>query len=139
MGACGILSGAGSTALAQQRQEARCSFESRSVCSAKGCQPLAAADSFLLVPSLEQLQQAANRPGADSPLPEIRRCDAKGCNAVSVLAAESGAFINLMTPGYVLKIATEDVSLMEIRKGGFVEAATQMLDALVSRGTCTFR
>lgn len=124
-----------STATQAPPNEVRCEYVKRHVCSETGCRPFAIGPAFLIVPSLDQIIEDA-WPGGD-PV-EVRRCDDRGCTPVSVLAVESGLFLNLTAPssGYLLKLATDTDSIAALRKGQFVELATQGLSTYLGFGTC---
>jgi hypothetical protein len=60
------------------------------------------------------------------------RCDAKGCDALSMQFAVSGDFLNIEVPGRGM--------LAKISKDGssYVEVATFMTNVIVSFGSCKF-
>lgn len=91
------------------------------------------AHSFLVIPSLEQLV-AFN--AEDDRLPEIRRCDDKGCTPVAIQPSASGAFLNMISPGYMLKLAEIGDEVSGLERGTFVEATTLWLAVYVSHGSC---
>ena len=69
-------------------------------------------------------------------VPEIRRCDDKGCTPLGIQPSSSGAFLNLSSGGYVLKLTEVTEQLAELKRGTFVEVTTQFLAAYVSYGAC---
>jgi hypothetical protein len=140
--ACGIallaFLSAGVAQAQPAREEIRCAYESRAVCGAAGCRPLAVGDEFLVMPTIDDLWGDAILWGTipSQPLPEIRRCDGKGCTPLPVVPSLSGAFLNLSGGGYLLKLVTDDLEAIGMRQGSFVEVATSMLDTYIGRGVC---
>ena len=114
--------------------EVRCEYTHRVYCNASGCMdlPIVQNKSFLIVPALDQIQRSAQS--------VVRRCDDKGCTPVNVQAAPSGVFHNLASApgGYLLKLALLTVELVDVKKGDFVEIATQNLGSFVGYGRCRF-
>lgn len=120
--------------VAQVRQEeVRCDYLRRTVCSAAGCKSIPIGKAFLVIPSLDNLNTFD--PELDK-FPEIRRCDDKGCTPVAVQPSPSGAFLNLSSGGYILKLTTTSEELSGLIRGEFVEVTTQFLTTLVSYGSC---
>lgn len=114
--------------------EIRCEYTHRVYCNASGCMdlPIQLNKSFLIVPGLDQIQRSAQN--------VVRRCDDKGCTPVDVQVAPSGMFHNLASvrAGYLLKLALLTVELVDVKKGNFVEIATQNLDSYINYGRCRF-
>lgn len=121
-----------------QVQETRCDYSARSVCEGAGCRSMSMdAGVYLLIPTLGRLMDSridAGIPGVL--LPQARRCDQRGCTAFEVRPSLSGAFLNLSSPGWLMKIAVEDEPLVKLTHGQFTEVATQMLATYVSSGIC---
>jgi hypothetical protein len=55
---------------------------------------------------------------------------------VAVQPSSSGAFLNLSSGGFVLKLTEMSEELAGLKRGDFVEVATQLLAAYVSYGAC---
>lgn len=125
------------TAGMAQPDEMKCNYTSRFSCSPKGCKPVAAEtvpQSFVIVPQLSDLRQFS----AGDELPEIRRCDAKGCSPVQIVPTEYPASMRLssMGGGYFFSITTSNLELMEAKRGQFVEVTSLFGIIFVSYGTC---
>jgi hypothetical protein len=72
-----ILAASTRVLAAQTRgDEVRCDYSKRTACTDAGCKVFPAGSAFLLIPSLERLNTFD--PEVDW-VPEIRRCDNKGC------------------------------------------------------------
>lgn len=140
----------------------RCNYTSRFACSPKGCNPLsmeALTESFLLVPELsalevwassqENLSQLSNaelkslvleweKKTKQSTLPEIRRCDSKGCGPVPILPKRTptGLDLNSVKGTYFVALSTVNLNPFQVKRGEFFEVATMLNVALVGNGTC---
>ncbi len=113
--------------------EVRCDYSKRMACTESGCKAFPTGSAFLLIPSLERLNTFD--PELDK-MPEIRRCDDKGCTPVAVQPSPSGAFLNLSSAGYILKLTEVTEQEFGLGRGNFVEVSTTWLAALVSYGSC---
>jgi hypothetical protein len=126
----------GSTAFGQA-SEIRCSYSRKVECTATGCRDGVVGAAYLLVPDVDHLLSATIRADSSADLPNIRRCDSKGCTPVAVRAALSGAFVNISQAdgAYFMKVSTVDVG-PELQRGDFVEVASQLLATLTYFGKC---
>lgn len=126
----------GSTAFGQAT-EIRCSYSRKVECTATGCRDGVVGTAYLLVPDVDHLLSATIRAGSTGELPNIRRCDSKGCTPVAVRAALSGAFVNISQAdgAYFMKVSTVDVG-QDLQSGDFVEVAAQLLSTLTYFGKC---
>ena len=68
----------------------------------------------------------------------MSRTDTKGCNTYEARFSNSGIFMNIEVPSRSVfaKMATEESSLMEIKKYAFHEIVTQFHAVYVSFGSC---
>jgi hypothetical protein len=120
-----------------QSQDFRCDYGGRFDCTASGCTKGEVGFAYLLVPHVDSLMAATISADGVAKLPAIRRCDAKGCSAVTVRASLSGAFVNVAQYDgtYFLKISTIDLG-DGLRPGSFVEVASQFLSTITYFGSC---
>jgi hypothetical protein len=122
-------------------EEYRCTYTRKVECdAASGCKTTPIGSAYLLIPHPDSMLFAtmdARRGLAD--LPQIRRCDAKGCSPIEVTAVQSGMFINVgsTSGGHYLKIA--DLAMGDLKKGMFIESATMFLGAVTYWGSCAYR
>jgi hypothetical protein len=113
------------------RETTRCTYTQLMTCGPQGCTTEQdSSDAFLLVPvSLSAL--TAQDAGTSA---AIQRCNNAGCTEVTVVGIPGGAFVNVISPGYLLTIQATDV--FGEGKGDFVEVATMMLAAIIRHGSC---
>jgi hypothetical protein len=123
------------------QEEYRCTYTRKVECDAVGgCKPSPTGSSYLLIPHPDSMVVATMLAGSSrGDLPQIRRCDAKGCTPVEVTAIRSGMFINVgsTSGGHYLKIA--DLTMGDLKKGMFIESATLFLGAVTYWGSCGYR
>jgi hypothetical protein len=127
-----------SPAVFGQAQDIRCDYKRKFECSASGCEETTVGGLYLLLPRLEALRLSTIRARGGSDLPVVRRCDAKGCNAVTVRVELSGAFTNISSEsgGYFLKFASADLGNLGPPFGEFVEVASVWLSTITYFGSC---
>ena len=117
-------------------EEMRCNYTARFLCNPKGCNPTPdiIPPNFLIVPQLTELRQFSS----GDELPQIRRCDAKGCTPVNVFPTEVPASIRLsgIGRGYYLAVNTGDIEFLEKKRGQFMEIATLNDLVFVNYGNC---
>lgn len=118
-----------------QSKEMRCNYTVRFSCSPMGCTPMqenAVTRNFLIVPQLSDFRDYSN----GDEIPEVRRCDDKGCTTSQVFPSEASANMNLTAVGYSLNIYTVDLDMLRTKRGQFLEIATLANHVLVSYGSC---
>ena len=140
----------------------RCNYTSRFACSPNGCNPFspeALTESFLLVPGISALEAWApsqenlsrlsdselksrtlesEKKTKQFALPEIRRCDSKGCGPVPILPKRTptGLDLNSVKGTYFVALNTTNLNLFRVKRGEFFEVATMLNVALIGYGTC---
>jgi len=116
------------------RDEVRCTYSRRQVCTRSGCEANPVGQAFLVIPALARIRAAM----LDGRPVDLRRCDGRGCTPVTTMVSESGDFLILSAPrsGYLFKVATVSETLSGLRAGEFVEVATQILTTYVGFGRC---
>jgi hypothetical protein len=132
-------------------EEVRCTYQSRQVCSKKGCTPTPKSEfvsgSYVLVPSLLKLASIAQLPSGG--VVEIRLCDAQGC--LPVLMHVSGftsgdgtsAFLALTQanrgPNFMkLYVSSQPDPVFGLHQGDFIEGEESFLTAIIGFGHCQF-
>jgi hypothetical protein len=127
-------------ALPQASDTSRCDYTVRDICGAgKPCSKFQSQREYLLVPSLATLEKAFPSAVSNSRPAAVQKCDQRGCTAIEVWAARSGAFINVWQTdgGYMLKLFEGPTSALPgFNVGDFVEVATFGLGAWVGSGHC---
>lgn len=121
-------------------EEFRCNYVKKVECDQNGCSSGKIGSSYLLIPHPDSLVSATTRSRySRQPLPQIRRCDDRGCTPLEVTAVPSGMFINVSSTGggYYLKIVENGMD--QVKRGMFVESATIFLATVTYWGSCTIR
>lgn len=134
--ACSLLLALPGEALAQEPTDLRCPYARRMVCTPEGCEPSRIENSYLVVPPLQTLRNAAT---LGTPI-TIQRCDSSDCVSVEVTHGTSEGFLTLSSRNgaYLLKIYGErNIPEVELRTGAFTEVVTSMLMTFVSYGQCS--
>ena len=121
-----------------QQEEMRCNYTIRFSCNPNGCNSLSEEKvllNFLIVPQLSELQQFDIR---KDQLPEIRRCDTKGCTPVAIIPRQRPARMNMegAESTYFFAVNTLNLESMGAKLGHFMEIATLFDVVFVSYGTC---
>lgn len=142
-----IVVSAGTQAKSPALEEYRCSYEARYSCAKSGCKSIIGArelaSPYILVPSLQTLEQAGNREGHV----EIRLCDDQGCTPIAMHASSAGAFVDLTQANrgtQYMKIFTASVGTPTIgqmtghSRGDFTEVEDLMLLTIVGYGHCVW-
>lgn len=121
-------------------EEFRCTYIRKVECDETGCSPGQIGSAFLLIPHPDSLVRATiSARYARGSLPQIRRCDDRGCTPLEVTAVPSGMFINISSTGggYYLKIVANGMD--QVKRGMFVESATVFLTTVTYWGSCAIR
>lgn len=118
--------------------EMRCNYTTRFSCNPKGCDPVPEENvllHFLIVPHPSELRQFDIH---KDQIPEIRRCDTKGCNPVAIIPRHLPARMNMegAESTYFFAVNTLDLEFMGARLGHFMEIATLLDVVFVAYGTC---
>jgi hypothetical protein len=116
----------------RQADEIRCTYQRRDVCTDTGCKRVPVSSEYLLIPSLENLQDAA----FDKKSVQLRRCDNQGCSPFDLVPEMDGLYIDVPKGGYIFKILWSGSNLTDGRRGDFIEVATLFLTSIVYRGHC---
>jgi hypothetical protein len=118
-----------------QPAEVRCAVISKVECSASGCTNVKPDSSFVLIPSLGNLE-VGGPVLRGTPQTTIRRCDPRQCLALPVVAAENGSYLTFSHAyGYYLRVALTGLQGI-LRRGDFVEASALGTTVTSSFGTC---
>lgn len=121
-------------------EEFRCTYTKKVECDEAGCAQGQIGTAYLLIPHPDSLVIASSRARySRGPVPQIRRCDARGCSPIDVTAVPSGMFVNISSTGggYYLKIVTQGMD--QVKRGMFVESATSFLATVTYWGACAIR
>lgn len=115
--------------------EVRCAYTRRAVCGPGTCTAIPVTSNYLLIPALSDIRAAM----AAERAVQVRRCDAKGCTPVDVVAVQAGDyFINLVGPtsSFLLRVSVADEPITGLRAGDFAETAYSLLTSYMGFGRC---
>lgn len=117
------------------RDDVRCTYARRAVCEPEACTSIAIASNYLLIPAFADIQAAM---AADQAL-QVRRCDAKGCTPVDVVAIQAGDYlVNLVGPAssFLMRVSVADEPITGLRAGEFAETAYLLRTGYMGSGRC---
>ena len=105
------------------------------MCGPEACASIPIASNYLLIPAFANIQTAM---AADQAL-QVRRCDAKGCTPVDVVAIQAGDyFVNLVGPAssFLMRVSVADEPITDLRAGEFAETAYSLRIGYTGFGRC---
>ena len=120
--------------------EYRCTYVRKRICAPATCTASPIGTSYLLMAAPEALLEATSNAKDAEALPTVARCDARGCDRVSVWVSQAGTdFIvaRQMDGAYMVKIQTTSLG-PGVQGTPFLEVATLGFDTYTYWGECAF-